>query len=94
MWLLWLIQAYMAIILQNQKGVEGERTKMNRNPGSDDLYLLHKLNAECCYLSFLFKALLNLWMNNINTTAPQRKHSDFNKRQEAVTHIIPALRGA
>lgn len=65
----------MAIILQDQKGVEGERMKMNRNPCSVDLYLsywlmhfVHKLNAECYYLSFLLKALLNLWMNNINTS--------------------------
>lgn len=42
----------MAIILQNQKGVEGERTKMNKNPCSVDLYLsywlkylVHKVNA-------------------------------------------------
>lgn len=73
--------------------------KMNRNPGYDNLYLLHKLNAVCYYLKFfffLFKALLNLWMNKINTspTPGKKNHPDFNKRQEAVTHTIPAFRGA
>lgn len=42
----------MAIILQDQKGVEGERTKMKRTTCSVDLYLsdwlmypVHKMNA-------------------------------------------------
>lgn len=61
---------------------------MNRNPCSDDLYrlhglmyLLHKLNAECYHLSFLFKALSTLWINNIYSI-PLLSHPDFDKRHE------------
>lgn len=86
---------------KSERGGGREREKkMNKNPCSYDLYLLHglmyllhKLNAESYHLSFLFKALSALWINNINST-PSPIILILTNGRKVVTHTISAIRGA